>query len=162
MSRSLACANGTMQSLDIISTVVLSYSFSMQSMRPNDLHSNAAPISSSWTKHVNVGLKPFAFLAPIVIRAIPTVTRAPLPLMQSQGVVKTIATRLTDGEDMAVAASGSNQAARMLGHTNYVIYPASRNRPRKKFPSYGRDLSDDDIQKIEFLDAVVKEGRVYP
>jgi hypothetical protein len=37
-----------------------------------------------------------------------------------------------------------------------------KNRPRQEFPSYGRDLSDDDIQKIEFLDAVVKEGRVYP
>jgi hypothetical protein len=29
---------------------------------------------------------------------------------------------------MAVAASGSNQAARMLGHANSVIYPASRIR----------------------------------
>jgi hypothetical protein len=68
-------------SLDIIGTVMFSYSFSAQSMCPNDLHSNTAQISSSCTKHVNVGLKPFAFLVPIVARAIPTVTRAPLPLM---------------------------------------------------------------------------------
>jgi hypothetical protein len=81
-------------SLDIIGTVALSHSFSAQSVRPNDLHSDAAQISSSWTNHVNVGLKPFAFLAPIVVRAIPTVTRAPLPLMQSQGVVKTIVRRI--------------------------------------------------------------------
>jgi hypothetical protein len=81
-------------SLDIIGTVALSHSFSAQSVHPNDLHSNAAQITSSWTEHVNHGLKPFAFLAPIVVRAIPTVTRAPLPLMQSQGIVKTIVRRI--------------------------------------------------------------------
>ncbi|KAJ7340728.1 hypothetical protein DFH08DRAFT_1012871 [Mycena albidolilacea] len=138
-------------SLDIIGTVALSHSFSAQSVHPNDLHSNAAQITSSWTEHVNHGLKPFAFLAPIVVCAIPTVTRAPLPLMQSQGVVKTIhgGSRTTGGSIVFILWELARQ-------------PAIQNRPRKKFLSYGRDLSDDDIQKIEFLDTVVKEGRVYP
>ncbi|KAJ7822640.1 hypothetical protein B0H14DRAFT_2598420 [Mycena olivaceomarginata] len=81
-------------SLNIIGTVALFHSFSAQSVRRNDLHSDATQISSSWTNHVNAGLKPFVFLAPIVVRAIPTVTRAPLPLMQSQGIVKKIVRRI--------------------------------------------------------------------
>ncbi|KAF7360174.1 hypothetical protein MVEN_00746000 [Mycena venus] len=76
--------------LDIIGAVALSHSFSAQSAPRNDIHSDAAQIRASWTNHVNIGLRPLAFLAPIIVRAIPAVTRAPLPLIQSQGVVKTI------------------------------------------------------------------------
>jgi hypothetical protein len=81
-------------SLDIIGAVALSHSFSAQSARPNDMHSDAVQINASWTHHVNTGLKPLAFLAPIIVRAIPAVANIPLPLMQSQGVIKTIVRRI--------------------------------------------------------------------
>ncbi|KAJ7800367.1 cytochrome P450 [Mycena olivaceomarginata] len=197
------------------------HSFSAQSVRPNDLHSDAAQISSSWTNHVNVGLKPFAFLAPIVVRAIPTVTRAPLPLMQSQGVVKTIVRRIgrkilereqsafdknnsiggkcptkdgpAQGKDIISVLLRARRVGKavyeqlsdeqildnistftMVGHETtggslvFILWelarqPAIQNRLRKEVLSYGRDLSYDDIQKLEFLDAVVKEGlRLHP
>lgn len=80
--------------LDIVGSVALSHSFSAQSARPNDTHSDAAQIHASWTSHVNTGLKPLAFLAPLVVRAFPAVANAPLPLMQTQGAIKTIVRRI--------------------------------------------------------------------
>jgi hypothetical protein len=54
------------------------------------------------------------------------------------------------------------------GNNKSIIGPSSvsascyvQNRLRAEVLSYGRDLSYEDIQKLEFLDAVVKEGRVY-
>ncbi|KAF7352175.1 hypothetical protein MVEN_01180700 [Mycena venus] len=55
----------------------------------------AVALSHSFSAHSAL-LKPLAFLAPIVLCAIPqaAVARAPLPLMQSQGVIKTIVRRI--------------------------------------------------------------------
>ena len=78
-------------SLDIIGAVGLSHTFAAQSTRPG---SDAEQIFASWTQHVNNGLQRLAFLAPLVVRAVPIVTKAPLPLMRSQGVIKTIVTRI--------------------------------------------------------------------
>ncbi|KAJ7325583.1 hypothetical protein DFH08DRAFT_817254 [Mycena albidolilacea] len=47
------------------------------------------------------------------------------PFLRAFRIIRIQANWLTDGEDMAVAASGSNQATQILGHTKYVIYPAS-------------------------------------
>ncbi|KAJ7449144.1 cytochrome P450 [Mycena galericulata] len=205
--------------LDIIGTVALSHSFSAQSARPNDIHSDAAQISASWAAHVNTGLKPLAFLVPLVVRAIPAVAKAPLPPMQSQGVIKTIVRRigrkilerdnavsgknsLEGSEDrpqisrhkdivsilLRAQRLGKNPRERlsdeqildnistfiMVGHEttagslNFTLWelarqPAIQDRLRAEVLSYGRDLSYDDIQKLEFLDAVVKEGlRLHP
>ncbi|KAJ6582927.1 cytochrome P450 [Mycena vulgaris] len=207
--------------LDIIGAVAFSHSFSAQSAHTTDVHSDAAQISASWTDHVNNGLTSVAFLAPILVRAIPAVTKAPLPLMQSQGVVKTIVRRLgrkvLEREKFTVDAAGKidrqeedvSHAPRgkdiisvllrgrrlgknpqenltdeqildnistftMVGHEttagslDFTLWelarqPAIQDRLRAEILSCGRDLSYDDIQKLEFLDAVVKEGlRLHP
>ncbi|KAJ7108725.1 cytochrome P450 [Mycena epipterygia] len=204
--------------LDIIGMVALSHSFSAQSARSNDVHSDAAQISASWASHVNTGLKPLAFFAPIVVRAIPAVTQVPLPLMQSQGVIKTIVTRLGRKilEREKYAAETDKSAAEdiprtvqtkdiisvllrsrrlgndaeeklsdeqildnictftMVGHEttagslSFTLWelarqPAIQDRLRAEILSHDRDLSYEDIQKLEFLDAVVKEGfRLHP
>ncbi|KAJ7741927.1 cytochrome P450 [Mycena maculata] len=200
--------------LDIIGTVALSHNFSAQSAHPDG---DAALISVSWANHVNTGLKPLAFLAPIVVRAIPAVAKAPLPLMQSQGVVKTIVRRIgyrilerdnAAGKTNLVGQEDGPQKPRqdiigvllrarrlgngaleklsdeqildnistftMVGHETtagsltFTLWelarqPAIQDRLRAEVLSYGRDLSYDDIQKLEFLDAVVKEGlRLHP
>ncbi|KAJ7468090.1 cytochrome P450 [Mycena latifolia] len=208
--------------LDIIGAVGLSHSFSAQSARI-DPHSDAAQISASWADHVNMGLKPLSFLVPIIVRAIPAITKAPLPLMQTQGVVKTIVrrlgTKILEREQFVTAAAKSNGDSRrdqqeipqtsrgkdilsvllrtrrlgkadqaltdgqildnistftMVGHETtagsldftlweLARHPAIQDRLRAEILSYGRDLSYDDIQKLEFLDAVVKEGlRLHP
>ncbi|KAJ7851420.1 hypothetical protein B0H14DRAFT_2581445 [Mycena olivaceomarginata] len=43
-----------------------------------------------------------------------------------KAIIGCLAVKPKGGEDMAIAASSSNQVARILRHTNYVIYPASR------------------------------------
>ncbi|KAF8162463.1 cytochrome P450 [Mycena galopus ATCC 62051] len=203
--------------LDTIGAVALSHSFSAQSTDStalrNDLHSDAAQISASWANHVNVGLKPFAFLAPIVVRAIPA----------SQGVVKTIVRRIgrkilereqpafdqnnltgsekskdypSQGKDIIsillrglkvgkasheklsdeqiLANVRGSCVLRMVGHETtagslaFILWelarqPAIQDRLRTEVLSSGRDLSYDRIQKLEFLDAVIKEGlRLHP
>ncbi|KAJ7032015.1 cytochrome P450 [Mycena alexandri] len=212
--------------LDIIGSVALSHSFSAQSARPNDTHSDAAQIHASWTSHVNTGLDPLAFLAPLVVRAIPAVAKAPLPLMQTQGAIKMIVRRIgqqiLDREQSVLNAKGEknsndsdsetpvNHTTRakdiisvllrsrrlgngdgedaisdehildnistfiMVGHETiagslaFALWelarqPAIQDRLRAEVLSHGRDLSYDDIQKLEFLDAVVKEGlRLHP
>ncbi|KAJ7665967.1 cytochrome P450 [Mycena polygramma] len=206
--------------LDIIGTVALSHSFSAQSAHP---HSDAAQISASWSDHVNTGLKALAFVAPIVVRAIPAVAKAPLPLMQTQGVIKTIVRRIgrkiLDREKFAVdnarkmelpCSITSDDCApprkdilrillrgrrlgkgihetlsdeqildnistfTMVGHETtagslaFTLWelaraPEIQNKLRTEVLSHGRDLSYEDIQKLEFLDAVVKEGlRLHP
>ena len=45
-------------------------------------------------------------------------------------IIQTHANWFTDAKDMAIAVSGSNQAAGTLGHTNYVVNPAIRIRFR--------------------------------
>ncbi|KAJ6487726.1 cytochrome P450 [Mycena sanguinolenta] len=201
--------------LDIIGTVALSHSFSAQSARQTDTESDAAQIVASWSRHVDVGLKQFAFLAPIVVRAVPAVTKAPLPLIQSQGVVKTIVQRIgrkilereqaafgkntnsisskkpenctSDGKDILSILLRGGQYGKlsdeqildnistftMVGHETtaaslaFILWELSRqpeiqNKLRAEIMS-GRDLSYDDIQKLEFLDAVIKEGlRLHP
>ncbi|KAJ7223677.1 cytochrome P450 [Mycena haematopus] len=191
---------------------LFSHSFSAQSASHDDIHSDAAQIRASWTNHVDVGLKPFAFLAPIVVRAIPAVAKAPLPLMQSQGIVKTIVRRIghkilkreQSVFDKSKCSTGSEKTEDcpsqgkdiigillrgqfgklsdeqildnecMVGHETtagslaFILWelarqPAIQNRLRAEVLSYRRDLSYDDIQKLEFLDAVVKEGlRLHP
>ncbi|KAJ7209899.1 cytochrome P450 [Mycena haematopus] len=180
--------------LDIIGTVALSHSFSAQSASHDDIHSDAAQIRASWTNHVDVGLKPFAFLAP------------------SQGIVKTIVRRIghkilkreQSVFDKSKCSTGSEKTEDcpsqgkdiigillrgqfgklsdeqildnecMVGHETtagslaFILWelarqPAIQNRLRAEVLSYRRDLSYDDIQKLEFLDAVVKEGlRLHP
>ncbi|KAF7351389.1 hypothetical protein MSAN_01570600 [Mycena sanguinolenta] len=202
--------------LDIIGAVALSHSFSAQSAQQNDPHSDTAQIIASWSRHVDVGLRPFAFLAPIVVRAIPAVAKVPLPLMQSQGVVKTIVRRIgrkilereQSAFNMNTSSTGSKKAEIcppqgkdiisillrggqygkltdeqildnistfiMVGHETtaaslaFILWELSRqpeiqNKLRAEVISSGRDLSYDDIQKLEFLDAVIKEGlRLHP
>ncbi|KAJ6614603.1 cytochrome P450 [Mycena sp. CBHHK59/15] len=205
--------------LDIIGMVALSHSFSAQSARPN-VYSDAAQITASWSNHINTGLTPLAFLAPLVVRAIPAVTKAPLPLMQSQGVVKGIVRRIgrkileREGNAIAVKQrvgtedeqphmkqkkdiisvllnarqlenSGEQRLTdeqildnittfTMVGHETtagsltFTLWelarqPALQDRLREEILSHGRDLSYESIQKLEFLDAVVKEGlRLHP
>ncbi|KAJ7269626.1 cytochrome P450 [Mycena rebaudengoi] len=201
--------------LDIIGAVALSHSFSAQSIRP-DVYSEASQISSSWSTHVNNGLTPLAFLAPLVVRAIPIVTKAPLPLMQSQGVVKGIVKRLgsnilerenvaddrgepkdfkprrqgkdiitillrardlgdeaqerlTDEQilDNVFSMVGHETTAGSLSFTLWQLarYPAVQDRLRAEVLSHGRDLSYDDIQKLEYLDAghkCVRRLRLHP
>ncbi|KAJ7185812.1 cytochrome P450 [Mycena filopes] len=209
--------------LDIIGSVALSHSFSAQSARPNDTHSDAAQIHASWTSHVNTGLKPLAFLAPVVVRAVPGVVRVPLPLMQSQGVIKTIVRRIgrqiLEREQAAFESASSGGVGYsekatveprskdiisvllrgrrlggsggedtisdeqildnittfiMVGHETtagslaFTLWelarnPAVQDRLRAEILARPRDLSYDDIQKLEYLDAVVKEGlRLHP
>ncbi|KAJ7668015.1 cytochrome P450 [Mycena rosella] len=204
--------------LDIIGAVALSHSFSAQSAR-TEAHSDAAQISASWADHVNMGLKPISFFVPIIVRAIPAIAKAPLPLMQTQGVCKTIVRRLgqkiLEREKVTASVEKSNGDARqeeelpqpkgkdiisillrsrrlgkdslsdeqvldnistfaMVGHETtagsltFTLWelarnPAIQDRLRAEILSCGRDLSYDDIQKLEFLDAVVKEGlRLHP
>ncbi|KAJ7060971.1 cytochrome P450 [Mycena amicta] len=198
--------------LDIIGAVGLSHSFSAQSVRPS---SDAAQISASWTQHVNNGLQWLAFLAPLVVRAIPIVTKAPLPLMQSQGVLKTIVGRIgrqiLDREQAALDATGKSSSAgvgkkkdiitmllrnrhlaspadrltdsqildnittfTMVGHETtagslaFTLWELARNseyqdRLRAEILAHPRDMSYEELQKLEYLDAVVKEGlRTHP
>lgn len=39
-------------------------------------------------------------------------------------------------------------------------HPEKQRKLREEVRSYGRDLSYDDVQRLEYLDAVVKEGCV--
>ncbi|KAL0959633.1 hypothetical protein HGRIS_011335 [Hohenbuehelia grisea] len=54
------------------------------------------------------------------------------------------------------------------GSLNFTLFELARRpqiqaRLREEILSHGRDLSYDDLQKLEYLDAVVKEGlRLYP
>ncbi|KAJ7196550.1 cytochrome P450 [Mycena pura] len=202
--------------LDIIGAVGLSHTFAAQATRPG---SDAEQISASWTQHVNNGLQRLAFLAPLVVRAIPIVTKAPLPLMRSQGVIKTIVTRIgrriIERERAALGVAGkdssldisSNDSGRvdiisvllgnrrlasaseklsdtqildniltftMVGHETtagslaftlweLARHPEIQNRLRAEILAHRRDLSYDEIQKLEYLDAVVREGlRIHP
>ncbi|KAF7307165.1 hypothetical protein MIND_00510100 [Mycena indigotica] len=200
--------------LDIIGAVGLSHSFVAQSAHPG---SDAALISASWTEHVNNGLQWLGFLAPLVVRAVPIVTKAPLPLMQSQGVIKTIVTRIgrqiLDREQATLNAVARNQenttvesgkkdiinmllrnrqsanpserltdsqildnisTFTMVGHETtagsiaFTLWELARNpeyqdRLRAEILAHPRDMSYDEIQKLEYLDAVVKEGlRMHP
>jgi len=56
--------------------------------------SDAEAIRSSWAKLVETGLEFTSFIAPIVVRAFPPITRAPLPLMRAQGKTKLVVKRL--------------------------------------------------------------------
>ncbi|KAJ7196533.1 cytochrome P450 [Mycena pura] len=205
--------------LDIIGAVGLSHTFAAQSTRPG---SDAEQIFASWTQHVNNGLQRLAFLAPLVVRAVPVVTKAPLPLMRSQGVIKTIVTRIgrriIERERAALGVAGkdslldisSNDSGRMdiisvllrnrrlasaseklsdtqildnvccflsspmVGHETtagslaftlweLARHPEIQNRLRAEILAHGRDLSYEEIQKLEYLDAVVREGlRIHP
>ncbi|KAJ6582930.1 cytochrome P450 [Mycena vulgaris] len=205
--------------LDIIGMVGLSHSFSAQSPETTAA-SDAAQISASWDDLVNIGLGPLAFFATVIVRAIPAVTRAPLPLLQSQGVVKGIVERIgqkiferergeekneiidTRGEprtqerrsrDIISLLLRSRRLVNagqetltdaqildnittftMVGHETtastitFTLWelarqPAIQDRLRKEILVHGRDLSYENIQKLEFLDAVVKEGlRLHP
>ncbi|KAJ7468094.1 cytochrome P450 [Mycena latifolia] len=204
--------------LDIIGMVGLSHSFLAQSETPG---SDAAQIAASWDALVNTGLGPLAFFAAVIVRAIPALTRIPLPLLHSQGVVKGIVERIgqrilerersgegdgpaKDGlEETQIqkgrsrdilslllrarrAGTGSQETLTdaqildnlttfiMVGHETtastltFTIWelarhPALQDRLRAEVLSNGRDLSYESIQKLEFLDAVVKEGlRLHP
>ncbi|KAJ7668936.1 cytochrome P450 [Mycena rosella] len=211
--------------LDIIGMVGLSHSFSAQSTEA-DPNSDAAQIRNSWDDLVDMGLRPLAFLAPLIVRAIPAVTRVPLPLPHSQGAVKRIVDRIGQkildrerGESKAESSTQEETApitrsrdiislllhakqpgndahgaltdtqildnvfrlfldclynCSMAGHETtattltFTLWdlarqPAIQDRLRAEVLSHGRDLSYDNIQKLEFLDAVLKEGlRLHP
>ncbi|KAJ7798089.1 hypothetical protein B0H14DRAFT_2618226 [Mycena olivaceomarginata] len=95
----------------------------------------------------------FAFLAPIA----------------SQDVVKTIVRRighkiLEHGQSAfdknnSISSKCPTKDGLALGKDIIsVLLRAWRNRPRKEFLSYGRDLSDDDIQKSNFWTQWLKKG----
>ncbi|KAJ6566359.1 hypothetical protein B0H19DRAFT_1066670 [Mycena capillaripes] len=76
------------------------------------------------------------------------------------GIPRNYANQSTDGEDMAVAASGSNQAARILGHTNYVIYPfflLAKFPDTLKYSSTKKRSSDTVTARVTFSSASYKE-----
>ncbi|KAF7319134.1 hypothetical protein HMN09_00249800 [Mycena chlorophos] len=195
--------------LDIIGAVGLSHSFSAQAAHPS---SDAVQIHETWTQLVNNGLQWLAFLAPLLIRAFPSLTKAPLPITQSQGAVKTIvkriAHRIIEREHAALDAQNGEMKQKkkdiisillrnrhlatpvdrltddqivdnivtftMVGHETiagsaaFTLWELARNpqhqeRLRAEVLAHPRDLSYEDLQKLEFLDAVVKEGlRVHP
>jgi hypothetical protein len=60
-----------------------------------------------------------------------------------------------------LACQPAIQVIKIVSHLSLIIDDMVRTGLERNFCCMG-DLSDDDIQKIEFLDAVVKEGRVYP
>ncbi|KAJ7668008.1 cytochrome P450 [Mycena rosella] len=203
--------------LEIIGMVGLSHSFSAQSTESNP-DSDAAQIHASWEDLVDMGLRPLAFLAPLIVRAIPALTWAPLPLPHSQGAVKRIVDRIgqkiidrergelkgkhanqegaaptSDSRDIislllrakqpgndahgaltdtqildnitTSIVAGHETTATTLTFTLWELarQPAIQDRLRAEVLSHGRDLSYDNIQKLEFLDAIVKEGlRLHP
>ncbi|KAF7324958.1 hypothetical protein MKEN_00538200 [Mycena kentingensis (nom. inval.)] len=197
--------------LDIIGAVGLSHPFAAQSSHPS---ADASEIHASWSQHVNNGLQWLAFLAPLVVRAVPAVAEAPLPLMQSQGVIKTVVTRLGRGilereqavldatkgagsqpgqkKDIITMLLRNRQMAKpedrlsdsqildnistftMVGHETtagslcftlweLARHPEYQERLRAEVLAHPRDMSYEEVQKLEYLDAVVKEGlRLHP
>ncbi|KAJ7118688.1 cytochrome P450 [Mycena crocata] len=175
--------------LDIIGMVGLSHSVS--STNSGD-ESDAAQISASLTHLVNAGLRQLAFIATVVVRAIPIVTCAPLLLLHNQGVVKSIVERIgqkiLDRERTGNGSKGERESKDIIGlllqarrgsqetltdthlldnvpsplallgghettasSITFTLWelarqPAIQNRLRAE------------IQKLEFLDAVVKEA----
>ncbi|CAK5274858.1 unnamed protein product [Mycena citricolor] len=235
--------------LDIIGTVALSYAFDSQTLDESaSASSDAEQIRSSWVNHVDTGITFPAFVAQTVLRALPAVTSLPLPLMQTQGVIKTIVreigqqildressysldempkerpkdiltillrerkklgNRLSDEQILDNVRTGSSDSrsrtpaellssrsrlscesnsradargtfpadqrvSSMVGHEttagtlSFILLelarqPLVQERLRAEIASHERDLPYEDIQKLEYLDAVVKEGlRLHP
>ncbi|KAJ7668018.1 cytochrome P450 [Mycena rosella] len=201
--------------LEVIGMVGLSHSFSAQSTEPNP-DSDAAQIHASWEDLIDMGLRPLAFLAPLIVRAIPALAWAPLPLPHSQGAVKRIVDRIGQkiidrergelkdkyaNQEETAPTSGSRDIISLLLHAKqpgndahgaltdtqildnvfslaghetttttltFTLWelarqPAIQDRLRAEVLSHGRNLSYDNIQKLKFLDATVKEGlRLHP
>ena len=74
-------------SLDIIGKVGFGHDFQFGESP------EARSIIDSWTTHINIGLGAPGFLAPIVFKSIPGLTKL-LPTVQSQGVVKQVTRKL--------------------------------------------------------------------
>ncbi|TDL25126.1 cytochrome P450 [Rickenella mellea] len=168
-------------------------------------NSDAEDIHASWHTHVNTGLTFGAFLAPLVLRAVPLITSLPVKAIQAQGEIKGIVGRIARRlvEQGGVNRRGGNilsvlmraQAMEkgsgggglttsqiidnistftMVGHEttagtlNFTLLELARNpsvqqKLRDEVVRRGRDLAYDDVQKLEYLDAVVKEGlRLHP
>ncbi|EGO03676.1 hypothetical protein SERLA73DRAFT_149895 [Serpula lacrymans var. lacrymans S7.3] len=194
--------------LNIIGRVAFGHDFKSTVLETSSSEppTDAQAIRDSWNDHVNTGLTPSAFLAPLVVRAIPAITKAPLPLMQTQGAIKMIVRRLAgrlmqNGHGLAGGQSkdifsillnsrkGKEQGERgltdeqildnvstfmMVGHettagsANFTLLELAR-RPdiqqklRQEVIECGHELSYDHVQKLPYLDAIVKEGlRLYP
>ncbi|KII87864.1 hypothetical protein PLICRDRAFT_42386 [Plicaturopsis crispa FD-325 SS-3] len=207
--------------LDIIGRVAFGHDFKAMAAphaSTSGAQTDAQAIAASWLAHVRQGLKFSAFLAPIVVRAIPSITSAPLPLMQTQGqiklIVRRLAGRLVDaakkggavgkGKDilsilMRARKEGDRDSAEgkegrstneerlndeqildnivtftMVGHettaatVNFTLldlaqHPQIQQKLRDEVLASPRDLGYDDIQRMTYLDAVVKEAlRVHP
>jgi hypothetical protein len=83
--------------LDIIGRVGFGHDFKAQIPSHKESHgplSDADAIREAWDNLVETGLQPASFIAPIVVRAYPPITKAPLPLMRAQGKTKTVVKRL--------------------------------------------------------------------
>jgi hypothetical protein len=87
--------------LDIIGRVGFGHDFKAEvpslqtpSGDPQAPLSDARAIRIAWDHLVETGLEPTSFIAPIVVRAFPPITRAPLPLMRAQGETKMVVKRL--------------------------------------------------------------------
>ncbi|OBZ67495.1 11-oxo-beta-amyrin 30-oxidase [Grifola frondosa] len=184
--------------LDIIGRVAFGHDFkSGQSTEAKEIH-------ASWTGHVNTGLTFGAFIAMLVIRALPFITQIPLPAIKAGGRIREIVSKLAmrivqsgtvaeKGKDIlsvlikADRKHGSKTDGLtsqqlvdnvstfiMVGHEttagslSFTLLelarkPEVQQRLREEVRQFGRDLGYDDIQKLEFLDAVVKEGlRMHP
>ncbi|KAJ6557937.1 cytochrome P450 [Mycena capillaripes] len=141
--------------LDIIGAVALSHSFS-------------AICAASWTSHVNTGLKPLAFFASIVDCG-PQGKDIISILLRGRRLGKDAYENLSDEQILdnvhfilvSLVMVGHETTAGSLIFTLWELarQPAIQDRLRTEVLSYGRKLSYEDIQNLEFLDAVVKEGR---
>jgi hypothetical protein len=88
--------------LDIIGRVGFGHDFRATVPLPADRGPDGSPppttdagaIRAAWDHLVDAGLLFSSFLAPIVVRAFPPITKAPLPLMRAQGATKMLVKRL--------------------------------------------------------------------
>ncbi|OCH85026.1 cytochrome P450 [Obba rivulosa] len=184
--------------LDIIGRVAFGHDFK------SGQTTEAKQIAASWHGHVNSGLSFGAFVAMLVIHAVPDITRIPLPAIKAGGRIREIVTKLSmrlidrgafndRGRDImsilmrADKEHGVKEAGLtpqqivdnvntfiMVGHETtagslsftlleLARHPEKQQRLRDEVREHGRDLTYDDVQRLEYLDAVVKEGlRLHP
>ncbi|KIY48790.1 cytochrome P450 [Fistulina hepatica ATCC 64428] len=195
LSRISACT------LDIIGLVGFGHDFrALSSLKGS---AEAREIRESWDGHVTAAVTFPAFLAPLIVRAVPMILRVPLPVMRTHGVVRRIVGKLACGivdrrrrEQPANAGSfigrgkdilslmmnqggaaglldqeiihnivtftmvGHETTAGSLAFTIWELakHPELQTRLREEIIQQGGDLGFDDVEKLEFLDAVIKEG----
>jgi hypothetical protein len=132
--------------LDIIGRVGFGHDFRATVPLPADRGPDGSPlpttdagaIRAAWDHLVDAGLLFSSFLAPIVVRAFPPITKAPLPLMRAQGatkmLVKRLAGRLMERDRELVKGGG--------GKARDILSALLRTREGDE---EGRQLTDDII-----------------